>query len=87
MEKRAAKDNKYLFIFFFAGQDDPSAMNGVLSDGDGEDDRPGRRDGDPRRGPRRKADRGQVRGPRGSHADGAGYRAHRGRHPCFPKTV
>ena len=58
-----------------------------LSNGDGEDDRPGRCDGDPRRGPRRKADRGQVRRARGSHAAGVGDRSYRGCHPRFPQAV
>ena len=43
--EKAAKNNKYLFIFFFAGQDANTGRHERrLSDGDGEDDRPGRCD-------------------------------------------
>ena len=55
----AAKDNKYLFIFFFDKEDShTNAMKAVLRSGGGKDERPGRFDSGQHRGPRRKADRG-----------------------------
>ena len=82
----AAKDNKYLFIFFFdKARRAHQCHERRLSGGDGEDDRSGRFDGDQRRGPRRKADCGQVRRARGSHAAGVGDRSYRGCHPAFPR--
>ena len=86
--EKAAKDNKYLFIFFFAGQDaHTGAMNGVFQTAMAKMTDRADAMAIYVADPAEKPIVDKFGGPRGSHAAGVGDRSYRGRHPCLSQEV